>query len=73
MSLLSRYRDLPHWCTPEQAARFLGVSQHLVYKLLSEGRIAHAWRTGEHGRWNIPKDSLASLVGLTVETEEIHA
>lgn len=72
MSLLSRYRELPFWCTPEQAARFLGVSQHLVYKLLGEGRIPCAWRTSAHGRWNISRDSLAALVGLSVEMEETH-
>lgn len=72
MSLLARYRKLPLWCTPEQAADFLGVSQHLVYKMLGAGRIPCAWRTSDHGRWNIPKDSLAALVGLPVETGEAH-
>lgn len=73
MSLLARYRALPLWCTPEQAAGFLGVSVHLVYKMLGEGRIPHSWRTSDHGRWNISRDSLAALVGLAPETEQSHA
>lgn len=73
MSLLARYEELPQWCTPEQASEFLGVSQHLVYKMLAEGRIPCAWRTGDRGRWNISKDSLAALIGLSVQLEESHA
>lgn len=71
--LLERYEDLPAWCSPGQAAAFLGVSQRLVYKMLAEGRLPCAWRTSDHGRWNISKDSLADLVGLNVALEDTHA
>lgn len=71
--IAERYEDLPPWCSPGQAAGFLGVSKRLVYKMLEEGRIPCSWRTSDHGRWNISKDGLADLVGLSIPSEDSHA
>lgn len=61
------YEALPRWCGVKDAARFLGVSTRTVYQMLSDGDVFGAWRRNDTGRWRIPKDSLAALIGLPVE------
>lgn len=66
-SVLKAYKELPKWCGVKDTAAFLGVSTRTVYQMLSDGSIKGAWRRVDSGRWRIPKESLAVLIGLRVD------